>query len=69
MTGTIGRKGLVHGDAGSARDSSRIHQRQCERCHRWFWAWHPDRYRCFVCEPLPPSELHVVLAGIQDCAV
>lgn len=53
----------------SARVSSRVHQRQCASCHRWFWAWHPDRYRCFVCEPLPPSELRAVLARIQRCAV
>ena len=69
MAGTVGSESLIHGEGASARDRSRIHQRQCARCHRWFWAWHPDRSRCFVCEPLPPSELRVLLDGIKRDAV
>ncbi len=68
MAGTVRSESLVQGES-APRDGSRIHQRQCERCHRWFWAWHPDRSRCFVCEPLPPSALRVVLDGIERCAV
>jgi hypothetical protein len=68
MAGTIGSEGRAHGEMASTRDRSRIHQRQCEQCHRWFWAWQADRYHCFVCEPLPPSELRAVLDGIKDCA-
>jgi len=69
MAGTIGSEGRAHGEMASARDRSRIHQRQCEQCHRWFWAWQADRARCFVCEPLPPSELRVVLDGIERCTI
>jgi len=69
MAGAIRNEWLAQKEVASARDSSRIHQRQCEQCHRWFWAWHPDRSRCFVCEPLPPSEPRAVLDGIKDCAV
>jgi hypothetical protein len=65
MAGTVGSEGVVSPGGASARDSSRIHQRQCERCHRWFWAWHLDRQRCFLCDPLPAIQLRAVLDDIE----
>src|SRR5512136_400368 len=29
---------------------TRVHQRQCVQCRRWFWAWDSERFRCFVCD-------------------
>ena len=43
---------------------TRIHQRQCTHCQRWFWAWDPERHGCFVCEAPPPWELRRILGGI-----
>ncbi len=44
---------------------TRVHQRQCERCQRWFWPWDQSRARCFVCEPLPPDRLKRLLGSIR----
>jgi len=43
---------------------TRIHQRQCKHCKRWFWAWDPARQRCFVCDAPPPRELKRILGEI-----
>jgi hypothetical protein len=69
MAAAVPSDGRSQPEETSARDSSRIHQRRCERCHRWFWAWHPDRHRCYVCDPLPTAELRAVLEDIDRCAV
>jgi len=50
------------------RVETRIHQRQCTQCHRWFWAWDPGRSRCFLCDAPPPSELRRILDGIHGTA-
>lgn len=47
------------------RVETKVHQRQCERCHRWFWAWDWSRWKCFVCDPLPPEQLRTVLNAIH----
>jgi len=47
---------------------TRIHQRQCCHCHRWFWAWDPERQGCFVCEAPPPWELRRILQVIHGTA-
>ncbi len=47
------------------RIETRIHQRQCGHCRRWFWAWDPDRFRCFVCDAPPPRELQRILGNIH----
>jgi hypothetical protein len=65
MASAIPSDGRSRTEGTSALDSSRIHQRRCETCHRWFWAWHPDRQRCFVCDPLPAAELRATLDDID----
>lgn len=50
------------------RVETQIHQRQCERCQRWFWAWDWSRWKCFVCDPLPPEQLRRVLNAIRGAA-
>ena len=52
----------------ATRVETRIHQRQCTQCHRWFWAWDPARSRCFVCDAPPPRELRRILDGIHGTA-
>jgi hypothetical protein len=47
------------------RIETRVHQRQCVKCRRWFWAWDPDRLRCFVCDAPPPKELKRILERIN----
>ena len=44
---------------------TRIHQRQCKQCRRWFWAWDPERHRCFLCDAPPPRELRRILEEIH----
>ncbi len=44
---------------------TRVHQRQCVQCRRWFWAWDPSRFRCFVCDAPPPRELQRILEVIH----
>jgi hypothetical protein len=44
---------------------TRIHQRQCVQCRRWFWAWDPARSRCFVCDAPPPHEVKRILEAIH----
>jgi hypothetical protein len=44
---------------------TRVHQRQCDHCHRWFWAWDPERRKCFVCDAPPPAELKRILGLIH----
>jgi hypothetical protein len=48
---------------------TRVHQRQCVQCRRWFWAWDPDRFRCFVCDAPPPRELRRILEVIHGPTV
>jgi len=52
------------GVAGS-KVETQIHQRQCLRCQRWFWAWRPERRKCFVCDPPPPEQLQRILGEIN----
>jgi hypothetical protein len=52
----------------AASRETRIHQRQCERCHRWFWAWDSGRHQCFVCDAPPPQELRRILEAIHGSA-
>lgn len=47
------------------RIETRVHQRQCVHCRRWFWAWDPERFRCFVCDAPPPRELRRILEVIH----
>jgi hypothetical protein len=47
------------------RIETRVHQRQCVKCRRWFWAWDPERSRCFVCDAPPPKELKRILDRIN----
>jgi hypothetical protein len=47
------------------RIETRVHQRQCVQCTRWFWAWDPARFRCFVCDAPPPGELRRILEVIH----
>ncbi len=47
------------------RIETRVHQRQCVQCRRWFWAWEPTRLRCFVCDAPPPEELKQILDVIN----
>jgi hypothetical protein len=47
------------------RIETRVHQRQCAQCRRWFWAWDPERFRCFVCDAPPPRELRRILEVIH----
>jgi hypothetical protein len=49
----------------ATRVETRVHQRQCERCQRWFWPWDASREKCYVCQPLPPDRLKHVLDGIR----
>jgi len=58
-----------HAGAAESKIETRIHQRQCLRCQRWFWAWGRDREKCFVCEPLPPAQLQRVLGEISGARV
>jgi hypothetical protein len=44
---------------------TRVHQRQCDHCRRWFWAWDPERRKCFVCDAPPPGELKRILGLIH----
>ncbi len=66
MGGPMGNETLnaPQAEAQSLRDSSRIRQRPCEQCHRWFWAWDTGRTRCFTCDPLPTAELRPALERI-----
>jgi hypothetical protein len=64
--------GHVHTSDGSKQDGergtkleTRVHQRQCSHCQRWFWAWDPERQRCFVCDAPPPWEVRRILDGIH----
>ncbi|MFB3817991.1 MAG: hypothetical protein ACE147_10040 [Candidatus Methylomirabilales bacterium] len=52
----------------ATRVETRVHQRQCERCQRWFWPWDASREKCYVCQPLPPDRLKHVLEGIHGAA-
>jgi len=52
------------GPVGS-RVETQIHQRRCLRCQRWFWAWGPERQKCFVCDPPPPEQLQRILGEIH----
>lgn len=47
------------------RIKTRVHQRQCVQCKRWFWAWDPERVRCFLCDAPPPGELKRILDAIN----
>ncbi len=51
--------------AVGSRVETQIHQRQCLRCQRWFWAWGPDRRKCFVCDPPPREQLQQILGEIH----
>ncbi len=55
--------------ATDSRVETQIHQRQCLRCQRWFWAWSPERRKCFLCDPLPPEQLQRILGEIQGTGV
>ncbi len=55
--------------ATDSRVETQIHQRQCLRCQRWFWAWSPERRKCFLCDPLPPAQLQRILGEIQGIGV
>jgi hypothetical protein len=50
---------------GGTKVETRIHQRQCSHCRRWFWAWDRERQRCFVCDAPPPWELRRILEAIN----
>ncbi len=52
-------------DVRGTRIKTRVHQRQCVRCKRWFWAWDPERLRCFLCDAPPPGELKRILDAIH----
>lgn len=56
------------GEELGTRVETRVHQRQCEHCHRWFWAWDPERRKCFVCDAPPPRELRRILGMIHGTA-
>jgi hypothetical protein len=65
MTGpvrTLG--GSTQDGVNGTKVETRIHQRQCKRCQRWFWAWDPARHECFVCDAPPPWELRRILGVI-----
>lgn len=55
----------MHDEKRETRIETRIHQRQCVQCRRWFWAWDPGRFRCFVCDAPPPGELRRILEVIH----
>ena len=62
----LSRAGVLSEDGASgSRVETQIHQRQCLRCQRWFWAWSPERRKCFLCDPLPPEQLQRILGEIQ----
>jgi len=52
------------GERGTKLET-RVHQRQCKHCQRWFWAWDPERRQCFVCDAPPPGELRRILEEIH----
>ncbi len=52
-------------DKRETRVETRIHQRQCVKCKRWFWAWDPVRLRCFLCDAPPPGEVKRILDAIH----
>lgn len=56
-------------DKRGTRIETRVHQRQCSQCRRWFWAWDPNRHRCFVCDAPPPLELRRILGVIHGATV
>jgi len=55
-------------EAPMTRVETRIHQRQCTRCQRWFWAWDAGREQCFVCDAPPPGVLREILAHIHGAS-
>jgi hypothetical protein len=59
------RNGSKQDEERGTRIETRVHQRQCVQCTRWFWAWDPDRFRCFVCDAPPPGELRRILEVIH----
>jgi hypothetical protein len=52
-------------DKRGTRVETRIHQRQCAKCKRWFWAWDPVRLCCFLCDAPPPGEVKRILDAIH----
>jgi hypothetical protein len=71
-SGTHSTPGLGHKSDAPQQDAlrgtkveTRIHQRQCGHCQRWFWAWDRERKDCFVCDAPPPWELKRILEGIH----
>lgn len=54
-----------HEEKRGTKIETRVHQRQCVQCTRWFWAWDPVRFRCFVCDAPPPEELKRILEVIN----
>ena len=65
----LARKVVPDETAVDARVETQIHQRQCLRCQRWFWAWSPERRKCFVCDPPPPAQLERILREIYGTDV
>jgi hypothetical protein len=65
-TSRFSRTGVLPEDLpGGTKVETQIHQRQCLRCQRWFWAWVPDRRKCFVCDPPPREQLLRILGEIH----
>lgn len=55
----------AHQEKRRTRVETRVHQRQCVKCRRWFWAWDPVRTHCFVCDAPPLDEVKRILTGIH----
>ncbi len=55
--------------ATASRVETQIHQRRCLRCQRWFWAWSPERRKCFLCDPPPPAQLQRILGDIHGTGI
>jgi len=57
---------VVPDDGGTdSKIETQVYQRRCLRCRRWFWAWSPERRKCFPCAPLAPEQLQRILGEIQ----
>lgn len=62
-------QGVDEREEQGTRAGTRIHERQCAQCRRWFWAWSPERERCYVCDAPPPRDLRRLLDAIQRNAL
>ncbi len=61
----VSPSGPTPNETRGTRIKTRVHQRQCVKCKRWFWAWDPERLRCFLCDAPPPGELKRILEAIH----